>query len=115
MSATLAWSQLQPGLAYAVVVDGIPWPSIAADTGGWALVGVFVLLVFTGRLVPRRTVNDIIADRDDWRDASRAKDAEKAEQTKQVAELREVGETMKAVLLGLQNAAGINRDREQQP
>jgi len=35
----------------------IPW-SVLADNSGWALVGVFVLCVFFGLLVPRRTIKD---------------------------------------------------------
>lgn len=35
----------------------IPWSALT-DRGGWALVGVFVLCVFFGLLVPRRTIKD---------------------------------------------------------
>lgn len=35
----------------------IPW-QVLADRGGWALSGVFFLLVFFGLLVPRRTIRD---------------------------------------------------------
>jgi hypothetical protein len=35
----------------------IPW-QVVEDRGGWALCAVFMLLVFFGLLVPRRTMRD---------------------------------------------------------
>ncbi len=46
----------------------IPW-AVVEDRGGWALCGVFFLLVFFGLLVPRRTLHD--------RDAALAKERER--------------------------------------
>ena len=38
--------------------------------GAVGLLGVVALMVFVGRLVPRRTYNDIVRDRDQWRDVA---------------------------------------------
>lgn len=40
-----------------------------ADGGAVALLALVFLYVVTGKLVPRRTHEDVIADRDNWRQA----------------------------------------------
>jgi hypothetical protein len=47
------------------MLDGLPIAPISA--GG--LVGLVVLMILTGRLVPRRTHDDALKDRDAWRTA----------------------------------------------
>lgn len=53
-------------------------PAAFANVGGWS-VAFFVLLavarmVYTGKLVPRSTHEDVLKDRADWRAACEAKD-----------------------------------------
>ena len=59
-----------------------------------ALLTLVVLLILTGRLVPRRTHEDVIADRDNWRQAflqSEAARKEEHDQTEELLELAKLG------------------------
>ena len=49
-------------------LDGLPisWPTLTAGS----LLGLCVLLILTGRLVPRSVVKDLQADRDAWKTAA---------------------------------------------
>lgn len=38
------------------------WETLAVQGGPWALVGIFVLSVFRGWLIPRRTHEDRVSD-----------------------------------------------------
>lgn len=74
-----------------------------------ALCGVFVLLVFFGYLVPRRTHQDAIDRGNEWMTECRlrdqqivVKDEQLTEKDKQLRYVAEVGETAKAVLTALQ-------------
>ena len=63
-----------------------------ADVSGWTAFGVLAMLVLTavmtGRLVPRRTHQDTIEERNTWRAASEAKDDTISELTSQLRETR---------------------------
>lgn len=84
----------------------ISWPALTAASGGWALFGFAGLAVLKGWLVPRKTHEDTLHDRDEWRAESRIKDAQVAEKDKQLGHLAEVGETQKSVLTALARLAG---------
>jgi len=92
-------------LLAAAVADptSVPWPQIGIGSG-WLFVGLFVWLVYNGRLVPRSTHDDALHDRDEWRTESRLKDAQIHEKDDQLRHLAEVGELVKAVLLAVRNA-----------
>lgn len=47
------------------MVDGIP----VLDLSAGALLAITVILVLTGRLVPRRNLEDVCSERDQWRKA----------------------------------------------
>lgn len=50
---------------------GVPIPADwVAQAGPVGLLAIAVLLVLTGRLVPRRAVKDLEQDRDYWREAA---------------------------------------------
>ncbi|MCX4816787.1 hypothetical protein OG601_47565 [Streptomyces sp. NBC_01239] len=65
-----------------------------SDVGLGALLTLAVLLILTGKLVPRRTHEDVIADRDNWRQAylesEKARKAEH-EQTGELLEMAKLG------------------------
>lgn len=65
-----------------------------SDVGLGALLTLTILLILTGKLVPRRTHEDVIADRDNWRQAylesERARKAEH-EQTGELMEMARLG------------------------
>lgn len=52
-------------------VDALPIPGEWITQGGAVgLLGIVVLLILSGRLVPRRVYRDLEADRDHWREAA---------------------------------------------
>lgn len=64
-----------------------PW----SDVGPSALLVLTVVLILRGDIVPRRTYEQVVTDRDYWRDAAQ-------ESARQVAELTEVSRAAVAAL-----------------
>ncbi|MEU3507969.1 hypothetical protein ABZ733_08555 [Streptomyces longwoodensis] len=66
----------------------------ARDAGLGVLLTLVVMLILTGRLVPRRTLEDVIADRDTWRaaymESEKARQLER-EQTGELLEMAKIG------------------------
>lgn len=87
------------------MIEGIP----VADLGPPALLGIFFLLFFLGRIVPRRTLDDQIAEKNEWRSAHRISEQARAELSAQVNELLEHARTTDAFIRALPQAAA-NRD-----
>ncbi len=69
------------------LVTAIPW----GDVGPTGLLTLTVLAIIQGWLVPRRTYDALVADRDYWRSTA-------TEQAKTVAELTEVSRAAVAAL-----------------
>lgn len=80
------------------MIESLPWQALTAAGGGWALAGVAVLGLISGRIVPRSTMQDVIHDRNEWRTESRIKDAQVAEKDEQLRHLAEVGRTVDAIM-----------------
>ncbi|MFE0692939.1 hypothetical protein [Streptomyces sp. NPDC058869] len=64
-----------------------------AEGGAVALLAVVVLMVLTGRLVPRRTYDDLKEDRNDWRTAHGESEKARVEAMRQNSELIELSRT----------------------
>lgn len=64
------------------------------DAGSVVLLTLVVLLILTGRLIPRRTHEDVLTDRDNWRQAYL--EAEKA----RTVEHQQTGELLEMARLG---------------
>lgn len=79
-------------------IGGIPLTVLTPS----ALLGLCVLLVLTGRLVPRRTYDDKVHEANEWRTESRLKDAQLAEKDKQLGHMGEVGRNVLHVMDALQ-------------
>lgn len=100
---------------YLVLRDyGLPTSIVQATTDGAALWGIplstltpagllaiIVILIATGGLVPRRTLNDIVHDRNEWRTAHRISEQARIELSGQVDELLEHARTTNDVLRSL--------------
>jgi hypothetical protein len=74
------------------------------DPGGaglGALLSLVVLLILTGRLIPRRTHEDAIADRDNWRSAFLESEAARKVEHEQVEELLELAKLGGHILTAL--------------
>lgn len=78
-------------------VWGIPLGELTAPT----LLGIAIVLILRGSLVPRKTHDDIINDRNQWREAHRISEEARLAQTKQLDAVLEVGETVKNVMTAL--------------
>lgn len=87
-------------------MEGFPWQTFSVATAGWLLVAAFVWMLLNGKIVPRQVHDDVIRDRNEWRDESRIKDQQLLEQSEQLRQLSEVGETAKALLIALSKATG---------
>jgi hypothetical protein len=62
------------------------------------LLAVVILFIAMGRLVPRRTMDDVIHDRDEWRAAHRLSEQARVELAESVTELLEHARTTNALL-----------------
>jgi hypothetical protein len=62
------------------------------------LLAIVVLLIAFGRLVPRRTLEDMIHDRNEWRTAHRISEQARMELQQQVEELLEHARTSNAFI-----------------
>lgn len=83
------------------LVEGVP-PELLGIGAGWLIVCIGIIALLRGNLVPRRTLDDAIHDRDEWRAEGRIKDAQIAELHIQVGHLAEVGKTVEQLARGLQ-------------
>ena len=77
-------------------------------TSAGALLSVFVLLVFYGKLVPRALVEDLRADRDMWKQAYTNEQARSAELTAQMTAMMEVARTTEQVMRSLPGGAHVS-------
>jgi len=76
------------------MVDGIPIAGLTAP----ALLLLAVWFILTGRIIPRRTYDDLLRDRDEWRTAHRLSESERINQAKQIDALLEVGITVESIM-----------------
>jgi len=104
-----------------VDVFGIP-ASVVRDAGAFGLLLLTIVGIMTGRLVPRRVLDDVRTDRDarlaekdvviaaerergdQWRAATQAQDARNDLQTQQITQLVDTMRTMNALLDGMRQA-----------
>ena len=73
----------------------------ASDAGLGALLTLVILLILTGRLIPRRTHEDVIADRDNWRSAFLQSEAARKQEQDQKEELLELAKLGGTILTAL--------------
>jgi hypothetical protein len=75
------------------------------DAGAVALLVVVVLLILTGRLIPRRTHEDALADRDNWRQAYLQSEAARQVEHEQTGELLEMARISEHIITALPRPA----------
>ena len=75
------------------MLEGIPVVGITAP----GLLGVFVLLMFFGKIVPRATLIDKQKEADQWREAYEAEREARISSDGQTVELLEVSKTIQAI------------------
>ncbi|WP_282204558.1 DUF7620 family protein [Kitasatospora fiedleri] len=74
--------------------------------GAAGLLALVVLLILTGRLIPRRTYDDVREERDMWRAAFRESEAARAVEHEHAVTAVEVGQTAVQVLRALPTPEG---------
>lgn len=79
------------------MIDGMPILSFTPEL----LLGLLVLAIITGRLVPRRTHEDSLHDRDQWRAAHMVSEQARQVSADQVEELLEHARTTDAFIRSL--------------
>ncbi|MEU3826438.1 hypothetical protein AB0F36_14135 [Streptomyces sp. NPDC029080] len=84
----------------------------ASDAGLGALLTLVVLLILTGRLVPRRTHEDVLADRDNWRQAYLQSEAARQLEHEHTGELLEMARLGGHILAALPHPDGQADEEE---
>jgi hypothetical protein len=74
-----------------------------SDVGLGALLTLVILLILTGRLIPRRTHEDVLADRDNWRQAYLESEKARTAEHQQTGELLEMARLGGHILTALPN------------
>lgn len=97
--------------AQAVEDLGIGIPVSTLTPAG--LLAVLILLIGLGRLVPRRTMEDVIHDRDEWRAAHRISEQARVELAETVTEMLEQMRTTNALLQSLQRSGSSSTQRDE--
>lgn len=98
---------------------GIPG-SVIVQGGATAVLILVVLAIVTGRLIPRRSLEDVRADRDarlaeerargdEWRAAAQAQDTRNDLLSTQVGQLLDAARTTNALIEGLRQASQERR------
>ena len=81
-------------------MDGISLDALG-QVGASGLVVLFVILLLTGRIVPRSTLTDTQAERDSWRKAHEVSEKARAELAQSVHDLLEHARTSDAFIRSL--------------
>lgn len=76
--------------------------------GAAGLLALVVLLVLTGRLIPRRTYDDLREERDMWRQAFHESESTRHVERDQALTAVEVGQTAVKVLQSLPTPEGVD-------
>lgn len=79
----------------------VEFGTVAPTIGASGLCSLFVIAVLRGRLVPRKTMEDALKDRDDWKSAHTISETARLEMAGQVKELLEHARTSQALLEAL--------------
>lgn len=87
------------------MLDGIPLGDLSAP----AILTIVFLAVISGRLVPRKVLEDVIKERDAWREAQQKSEEARHADFEQKLELMEVARTFEHVMKSLPQPPG-NQD-----
>lgn len=84
-------------------MDGITLGTLGIGSG-WAIVALGVIYILRGGLVPRRTYEDALHDRDEWRAAHRISETARVISAEQVDKLVASAQVTEAFLRALPRA-----------
>lgn len=89
------------------MIDGIPIASLTPSF----LLGIAVLMLLTGRLVPRATLQDKAKEAEEWKQAYELERTARTTADAQTRELLEVAKTSEAVLTAVYKQSELQRVR----
>lgn len=87
------------------------WGIPAGSIGATGILAIVVLLVLMGKLVPRRTLEDTLKERDDWRAAHGVSEEARIELQQQVGELLQLSRLTTTFIQTI--PLGIMKSREE--
>lgn len=93
------------------MIDGLPLGTLGIGSG-WALVAICVVFLMRGNIVPRRTYEDIVHDRNEWRTAHRISEAARLEGVEHQRAMAETAATMNQLMHELQERLRQSKLRE---
>ena len=85
-----------------MTLEGVPIESLGYGSG-WLIVALFVLAILRGNLIPRRTYDDGIHDRDMWRAAHMTSEAARVKGEVHLHDLLEATRTMDQLMREVQD------------
>ena len=90
-------------------MDSLPWNQFGIGSG-WALVALFVWLIYSGRLTPKSTLDRSEHEANEWRTESRIKDQQLLEKDIQLRHMEEVGRLVDRIMRSIgRNARSSDR------
>jgi len=90
---------------------GLPLDALGIGSG-WALVALVVVLIYRGQLVPRRTYDDVVHDRNEWRTAHRISESARMEGESHQRVMAETATTMNQLMHEMQERLRVAKSRE---
>lgn len=87
------------------MLDGIPFADLTAPT----LLGIFVLMMFLGRIVPRRTLDDQIKQTEKWQTAYELERQARVSSDSQTTELLEIVKATHSIVVAQEGLLGRSR------
>lgn len=89
------------------------WSIPLGNLGPAGLLAIVVLLIVLGKLVPRRTHQDVIDDRNRWQEAHAISETARIEALRQNDKLLEVARTMEHFIESFPKPAALERRRDE--
>ena len=93
----------------------LPWGTLLAGGGPWAIIALAVISIIRGWLVPSATVTLLMQRADEWRMAWEKSEEARRVQAEQVAQLLEFARTADAVFRSLPSPNSTTATREPAP
>lgn len=90
----------------------LPWGTLLAGGGPWAIITITVISIIRGWLVPSATVTLLMQRAEEWRTAWEKSEEARRVQAEQVAQLLEFARTADAVFRSLPSPNSASSTRE---
>lgn len=92
-------------------MESLPWNQFGIGSG-WALVALFVWMIYTGRLKPKADLDRAEHEANEWRTEGRIKDQQIVEKDIQLRHMEEVGKTVNQIMRSIDRRAHPGNQEE---